>query len=222
MLLSNGLGRIGVFGRQVRQAVPFLCLASAAAAAPLFRRWGRAPAVAACGLVAVQAAWNFATPLAQVFPDRFALAAHARFGSLRPALSVIGPSPSRPAFAEALDEPQIEWDEAATRVLLNAQHLYPVQGAAPAPPGRVLARASHPLEYRPYQYEAYLPSERALLRRTDLSMRVVELTSLDHTAAPGTRPFPGLPTPRRDPVARDTPPPEDRPGPPGAGTTSGR
>lgn len=177
VLLSNGLGRIGVFGRHVRQALPFLCLATAAAASPLFRRWGRAPRLAACVLLAVQAAWNFATPLAQIFPDRFALAAQARFGTLRPELSLRGPRRSRPAFPVALDEPRIAWDDGATHVLLNAQHLYPVLGSAPTPSGRVLARASHPLAYRPYQYEGYVPSERALLRSADISMRVVELDS---------------------------------------------
>ncbi len=173
---SLGLERIGVFGRQVRQAVPFLCLASAVAWAQLVPRALRrrlGPPLAAA--LFAQAAWNFAEPLRQVFPADFAREAAQRFGRQRRELTLVGPNLRRPAFGGAMPDRKQAWDPAARVVLLNAQHLYPVRGTREAPAGRVLLQAEHPMAFRPYQYEGYTPPERAWLREADLSMRVLEL-----------------------------------------------
>ena len=173
---SLGLERIGVFGRQVRQLVPFLCLACAVAWAELVpdrvrRRLGPALAAALLAL----AAWNFADPLRQVFPADFAREAAQRFGRLRRELTLVGPNLRRPAFGGSMPDHSKAWDPAARLALLNAQHLYPVRDAHEAPAGRVLMQAAHPMAFRPYQYEGFTPPERALLRSSDLSMRVLEL-----------------------------------------------
>ena len=164
VLFSTGLERIGAFGRQARQLVPPLCLASAAAAAPLLRtsRFARAwPLfVAALG---VQAGYNFTAPLTLRFPRQLTPGREARYGALGRDTTVhTDPSPE--------ETPQPD----ARFVLLNARYLYPVYGPKPAPPGRELFRTRHPLEYRPFQYEGFLPVERALLRSSDVAIRLLD------------------------------------------------
>jgi len=175
-LFSVGFERIGVFGRQVRQCVPFLCLAAAAAwsglVPPALRRRTTAPL---CAALLAQAAWNFAEPLAQVFPADFVREARARYGALRRGVTLVGPNLRRPAFGGSLPDRAEAWDPAARHVVLNAQHLYPIRGEGRAPAGRETLRARHPMAFRPYQYEGFVPRERAVLRAADLSMRVVEL-----------------------------------------------
>lgn len=195
VLFSVGFERIGVFGRQVRQLVPFLCLASAAAAAAAYQRWPvlARPAVAGPVLAAVvlQAGWNFAERLDQTFPAEFARRVREVHGDLPTAVSLDGPNPRRPRFAgpvpfevglEELGPPR------PRHLLLNAQHLYPVSGTRTTPTGRVVARERHPLEWLPYQLEGYTPAERAILAAADLSMRVVEVAPdvpLEGVAKPG-------------------------------------
>ncbi len=47
-------------------------------------------------------------------------------------------------------------------------------GVKSEPTGRVLFRTAHPLQFLPYQYEGYVPVERALLRSNDISIRLVD------------------------------------------------
>ncbi len=140
------LRKFVVYGRQVRQLVPFACVLSAlaiqrlaASASP--RRFLAGAAVAA---TVVQAAWNFRTPLTQVFPSEFR------------------------RMAEAVPNPG-----GAPRLLLYAEHIYPRPTPAP-PDGVVLLARPHPLQFLPYQYEGYTPAERAALRAIDIRMRLVE------------------------------------------------
>ena len=62
----------------------------------------------------------------------------------------------------------------ARYVLLNAQYLFPARERKPTPEGNVVYRTRHPLEFLPYQYEGYVAAERALLRETDIAIRLVD------------------------------------------------
>jgi hypothetical protein len=140
------LQKFVVYGRQVRQLVPFACVLSAVAIQRLAtsgssRRFLARAAVAA---TVVQAACNFRTPLTQVFPSEFR------------------------HMAEAVPNPS-----GAPRLLLYAEHIYP-RPALPPPDGVVLLARPHPLQFLPYQYEGYTPAERAALRAIDIRMRLVE------------------------------------------------
>jgi hypothetical protein len=168
---STVMHKAVVLGRFARQLVPFLCLATAAAASDLTAR-RRLPAAAWAGFVAAilaQAAANFSVPLGQWFvPEVEAevAAAYGNLGSLTRDVSVIGPE-----WGEAADP-------AARYVLLNTvTFLYPAKAIAPPIEGRVLLRHPHPLEFLPYQYEVYDAEERAVLQAADISMRLVEKTS---------------------------------------------
>jgi hypothetical protein len=173
---STLLHRAAILGRFVRPLVPFLCLAAAYGARVLDREVvGSRLALTLAGLaVATQAAFNFAVPLAQRFPfevDRELAARYAGAGLTRE-LSISGPSV--PEMEEA------NWP--SKYVLLNtATYLYPIQGRkAPMVRGRVLYREPHPLQFLPYQYEQYGARGRAILRSTDISMRLIDVEDAEH------------------------------------------
>jgi hypothetical protein len=141
---SVALQTFVVYGRQVRQLVPFACVLSAVMlerylAGGIGRR--RLAAAVIAGVVA-QAAWNFRAPLTQVFPEEFR------------------------RMAEGIPNPA-----GAQRFVLYAEFIYPKPVAVPAGVGRVLLARSHPLQYLPYQYEGYTPEERGALRAIDIRMR---------------------------------------------------
>jgi len=145
VLVSVALGRMVVYGRLVRQLVPFACIVTAAI---LGRLWSASPRarLAVAGVLAavlVQAAVNFHRPLTQVFPREFRVLAQ------REAARVGSPT-----------------------LVLYADHIYPVPLPVPAAGPTILARP-HPLQFLPYQYEGYTPAERAILRNTDIRMRLV-------------------------------------------------
>lgn len=150
VLMSVGLERMVVYGRQVRQLVPFACIVTAAVLARIWTssltspRGRAAPLVAAVlAAVVVQAAANFHQPLTQVFPPEF----------------------------RRLAEPVAARANAPT-LLLFAEHIYPAPAPAPVT-GPVLLARPHPLQFLPYQYEGYTPGQRAALRNTDIRMRLV-------------------------------------------------
>ena len=165
VLFSTGLGRIGAWGRQVRQMLPFLCIATACGVTHLLRaapRGQRAMRVAAVGLLA-QAAANFYTPLSLHFPRDVAGDVVAEYGEVSRDTTILGASnrdiilKGRPRY-----------------VLVNAGYLHPIGGTRPAPEGRTLLRFEHPLTFLPYQYEGFLPGERSILRTSDISIRLID------------------------------------------------
>jgi hypothetical protein len=135
-----------VYGRQVRQLVPFACVLSAVAIQRLALSGSPGRFMARTAIVATvaQAAWNFRTPLTQVFPAEFR------------------------AMAESVPR---RGD--APRFLLYAEHIYPTPAIYRAG-GAILLARPHPLQFLPYQYEGYTPAERGALRTVDIRMRLVE------------------------------------------------
>ena len=150
VLTSVGLHKFVVYGRLVRQLVPFFCLMTAYQLQHLrgVHVGVRRAFPILCIVLALQAAFNFRSPLQQVFPSDFIRKADKT--------------------AEALGDGR----EAH---LLFARHLYPVPEEAPLPPHEVILRARHPVQFLPYQYEGYTPEERSALRSTDISMRLFVL-----------------------------------------------
>jgi hypothetical protein len=166
VILSVGLGRIGVWGRQSRQLVPFLCLATACSTTFLAERgWltSKLRNIAAC-LVILQAGFNFAPVLAQRFPLDVRRQALATYGPVR--------------YASTVDDGEVESNTGkhdSNFVLLNSRCVfYPVLGSLPAPAGKTLFRIKHPLQCPFYQYEIYTPKEREILRATDISIRLID------------------------------------------------
>jgi len=155
-----------VMGRQSRQVVPFLCLATAAAVAQLLEhRRGSTWMVAACvAALVVQAGWNFRQPLQQRFPRDVVSEITAKYGPIDFDNTIQGPPPAR-------EHVESQW------VLFNAQHLYHPRAPRPPLPASVIEvmRFRHPLQFLPYQYEGLEPMERQVLRSNDIAMRLVDV-----------------------------------------------
>jgi hypothetical protein len=153
VLFSDILPKFVVYGRIARTFVPFLCLLTAWSAGQLAavvaiprRAWAGAATV-----IAAMAAWNFSTPLRQVFPADFMRVAHEL------------------AFARQKVE---GW---GAYKLLFADSLWGRDLRVDLPAHDVLLRRSHPLQYRPYQYEGYSRRQRKEINTHDVSMRLVRL-----------------------------------------------
>jgi hypothetical protein len=154
-----------VMGRQSRQMIPFLCLASAAALWRLVdtRRPSRWLLTAGAVALGVSTLTNFAVPLAQRFPRTLEGQIRGKYGDVDRMLTIFGPS----TLAD---------DRAGRRWLLtNTAHLYPPRAPRPVPSGPVALRFAHPLSFLPYQYEGFDPLERQVLRNNDISMRLIDL-----------------------------------------------
>ena len=170
---SNVLGRFVVYGRLVRQVVPFLCLAAASVLAQVDvrSRWQRGLAVLGVLALAVQVLANFAAPVRQRFPAEVQRQLTRTYGPLAKDTTVAGVwlvvdgkwQQSDPARAQA------------RYVLLNAEFFNPFTAATkPVPSGVVLYRTRHPIQYPPYLYEGFTRAERTFLRAQDVSIRLVD------------------------------------------------
>jgi Dolichyl-phosphate-mannose-protein mannosyltransferase len=167
ILLSDPV-LIPVFGRRIREVMPFLCLGAATGIVRFLDgrlRGRRAWAVGVALAAAASAAWNFSGPLRQVFPDQFerlaAAAAARQSGSLAYRVVLIR--------GTLLNE---RWDE----VVLP----YPA-----------ILRRPHPLQFRPYQYEGYNAAQRAEIDDHDISMRLLALRAQPEPAEGRWLGYPG-------------------------------
>src|SRR5215470_8544985 len=155
-----------VMGRQARQVVPFLCLATAAAAVELLerRRWSSWIVAAAVAALVVQTGWNVRQPLQQRFPRDVIAEITTKYGPID--------------FENTIEGPPLTHEHVESRwVLLNAQHLYNPRAPRPPLPSSVIEvmRFRHPLQFLPYQYEGLRPTERQVLRGSDISLRLIDI-----------------------------------------------
>jgi hypothetical protein len=155
-----------VMGRQARQVVPFLCLATAAAAVELFERRRWPSWIVAAGVIALvaQTGWNFRQPIQQRFPRDVIAEITAKYGPID--------------FENTIEGPPLTHEHVESRwVLLNAQHMYNPRTPRPPLPASVIEvmRFRHPQQFLPYQYEGLRPTERQVLRSSDISMRLIDI-----------------------------------------------
>ena len=175
VLFSVVLKAFVVYGRTTKALVPFLCLLGGWAEERLAgpRRSAQA-AVAA--LLAASLLVAFSEHLTRVYPREVEIAVLRKYGNPKRTLSVSG------SLYQVLVQPVTRPD----LVLVNAQLLYPIRGVIGVPPGRTLLRVAHALSYEPYQYEGFTPAERAALRTSDISVRLIAI--LDPPAVPNDLP----------------------------------
>lgn len=153
LLVPPGLfHHFAVTARHLRVLAPFLCLAAAGVLYhhPAFRAKPRLVATV-LGFVALQAAFNFAPALAQVFPREF---------------QAMG--------ASLLDEAR--QSDLGPYKIVNASFLHNAKWApVAAPAGVVLLQRDHPFQYGPYLLEGYSLALRSTFLERDLAMRVIRL-----------------------------------------------
>jgi hypothetical protein len=138
--------RFVVYGRLVRQAVPFLCLGTAYVLARLRATLpdrSRVPAFVAL-LILLQVGLNWYAPLTQQFPIEFRARANSYIDA-------------RGGVFE----------------FLYADRIYPTPAPPPAWPFEVMYAAPHPLQFKPYLYEGYNPEERQAVEAADITMRLI-------------------------------------------------
>ncbi len=164
---STGLGKFVVYGRLVRQLVPFFCLATAFSLNYIAEHWELKRQWVWLGAIALvaQVAFNFRQPLLQRFPADVVTMVSATDGYVGRALTIEGPGL---VGYECCFTPRY--------FLINAQYIYPVRdhNKKRLPAGRTIFQTEHPLQFLPYQYEGPNAYERALLRTADLRMRIVD------------------------------------------------
>jgi hypothetical protein len=180
---SSGLHRFVVYDRLARQMVPFICLAAAAglARARHGRLLSETPAVLLCAGIGLIFLVNAAPVLAQRYPRDVAGEVVRQFGASNIRLvTTVGPSddatvgvflPLEPGTGDASAM------SARRYVLLNAKDIWLLEDAHVAtapPPGRVLFSIPHPRQLRSMQFHGYGPKERAFLRSTDVSMKLID------------------------------------------------
>lgn len=167
---SNVLSRFVVYGRLVRQVVPFCALLVGWTADRLFdgaadRRAGsphdwRQGEWAAAILLLAGAAWSMATPLAMVFPADFYPRAQRVLAAYKAAHLADGPAALAPG---------------KFRILYDG-FIWPYPDEKPLPAHfRVLLAIPNPLAWRPYLYEGFNRAQRERIEATDIRMRLVLL-----------------------------------------------
>ncbi|MSU69174.1 MAG: hypothetical protein EXS39_00040 [Opitutaceae bacterium] len=159
ILFSNVFEQFVVYGRLVRQTVPFLSLLGGWALARLVAmrwagRWLR-PVLVACLLVLTAA--NFARPLAQEFPGAF----HVKCDN------------AITAYVERLPDKAAQMRTRAKFRFLYKGFIWPVPEHYDLPPHEVLLQSPHPLQYEPFLFEGFDRRQRQAIHETDISMRLI-------------------------------------------------
>lgn len=193
---SMGPTKFSIHGRTARELVPFLSLATACAVTALAERWrwGRGMAILGVAVLAGQTLLNFYPAYVQQYPADFERRVKRQFGPVQRGFTIEGPKledlwlPEEDRAADiAAATPGDEFVPGKSRyILYNVKYLAPVYGPKPPRAGTVVARAAHPLQFLPYAYEGYTPEERSILRSTDISMRLVDISSSSQSAEVGS------------------------------------
>lgn len=169
-LLSDIVQVTVLYGRTIKQIVPFLCMACALPLSQLknFLPRTRINLTIALLLVAsiAQAAYNQAACLNITFPSSFKAQVENQYGSVSRQSNLKGPNID--VFEHI--EPGSDY------ILVNGQNLIlPIHGQKSIPPGKVLLSVRHPYQYKPYQFIHFNSRERNILDNTDLSMRLLKI-----------------------------------------------
>lgn len=166
IMVSTGAQLFVLNARTIKPVVPLLCLLSGWGLASWSRVNLRAGWIAG-SLLVVLGGMNLLPHYWRVFPRDFEAVAIGQVGLPKRTATVTGSFfAAKPASATATDY-----------ALVNVQYLYPVRSPAALPEGQTTLSAAHPLEYLPYQYDGFTPRQRAILRSTDIRMRLVRLSA---------------------------------------------
>ena len=154
-----------VYGRLVRQIMPFLILLAASGFGLLSRELqaaGQKIAQIALLMIFIQSVWNFSNTFRVAYPRDFVRDAQAQY----PDFTF---SPKRFLFGA----PEICEDNGYA--MQNAKYFLAAPETALTVPGQTLLVAPHPVNFLPYQYEGYTPEQRQAFRNARLRMVFYEL-----------------------------------------------
>ena len=129
-LLSTVMHQFVVYGRLVRQLVPFICLAAACGYTQLFQAWSprRAIVVSAAVALVLLAALNFLQPIRQAWPIDIIRSAVVTYGDVSREMAIAGPQPGPRLLVEDMLEMPPPAPEPTRYVLVNVDYFYPLEG----------------------------------------------------------------------------------------------
>ena len=176
------LEREVLYGRLVFQIVPMLCLVAGAGWLYVLRNWAEnSRGLAGVAVVAaLWAGWNVRPFFQVAVPEHFewrALHDNPEYDVIAYVSSIEGTGMMSPDFDE-LDKRLVGLHDgrpgASTPVVLaNTRAIFPVGGFREPPGLDIIAEARHPLNIPALQYEAWNPSERAVLSAQPLSVMLL-------------------------------------------------
>jgi hypothetical protein len=169
ILLSDVAQVTVLYGRTIKQIVPFLCIACALPLTQLKNFLPRTKINLTIALLLVasiaQAAYNQSTCLNITFPSSFKAQVENQYGPVSRLSNLKGPNID---VFEHID-PGSEY------ILVNGQNLIlPIHRQKAIPQGKVLLSVPHPYQYKPYQFIHFNYRERTILDNTDLSMKLLK------------------------------------------------
>ena len=169
-VLSTGLQQFVVYGRVVRSLVPFIAMVCAYAFAPRLLRHGSGVLVTFVVGVGALSIANFVPAITQQYPLEVAWDVYQSYDDVSFETSV--ETSENPVFSWWDLQPQLP--DARYR-LFNAANYFPILDIrSNLPEGEVLLEISHPLNYRPWQYEGLTPEMRDLVNRSDFEIWLID------------------------------------------------
>jgi hypothetical protein len=156
---SNLTHSFVVYGRLARQLMPFLVLAAASglvyvASSKSGRQWLINSLIL---FLILQSIWNYRSSYLLVFPREFVGEVQEKYPEFRI-------SPKMMQFYAPLVCQEDGF------LAANFHYLYDWSQPVPPVQGEILFKASHPVNFLPYQYEGYTPMQRQNLRRHNFEM----------------------------------------------------
>ncbi|MCY4465804.1 MAG: hypothetical protein OXE46_09735 [Chloroflexi bacterium] len=165
-LVSSGLQVFVLYGRSVRILLPFIALVCGWSFAAWLRQRSyllMALFVAATCAIALS---NFTLVAGLRFPRDFERRVLAEYPDYATASIYTGQRTD--------DQALILPEDSARYLLINGSYLYPITEQSERPPGRLLLEASHPINYRPLQYEGMTPEMRDIVRRDPVMIWLID------------------------------------------------
>ncbi len=156
---SNLTHSFVVYGRLARQLMPFLVLAAASSLGYLAARKpaGRWLVNSLIIILVLQLLWNYRSSYLLVYPREFAREVQENYPDFQISPKMMG------FFA-----PLVCHNNGFLAV--NFHYIYDWSQPMPPVQGEILLKASHPVNFLPYQYEGYPPEQRQELRRRNFEM----------------------------------------------------
>jgi hypothetical protein len=163
-VFSVGLQKFVVYGRLVKQLIPFIGLVAAQGLPVLKQKIsiGKVFQIALITLMIFLTGINFQKPLALQFPLDFAQEIQTNYPDMK--------IKSHQLSYEAPDSSTV-----GDYQLVFVKYIFPAPGDQPEIYGEILMRAEHPQKYKPFLFEGFSPENRARFLAQDITMKLIRI-----------------------------------------------
>ena len=156
--------RFVVYGRTTRQIIPFLILVGAFSLRKIEKHeeWGRKMLALFIFMIISQAGYNFYQSFILVYPIQFYQSAKSQYPDFQ--LSHASMDYKYPSICRSNNY-----------LSVNIKYIYPYPEIPPEISSDLLYSASHPLNFSPYLYEGFSPSQRKSFRSAEPKMEIYRI-----------------------------------------------